>query len=772
VIDDVDDVGTVNQEKNEAPYESIGTSLGQPDEEKKEHEVDDASAPDDDAREIVVEPSPGHSEIHTNHGGGLAYIGGLDGLRALAVGSVIAFHFSLSWARGGYLGVDLFFVLSGYLITTLLIGEHATNGKIRLAAFWARRARRLLPALFLMLFGVALFVLFWSRFGPPGAAATFNFGQIRSDALATLGYVANWHAIFSHQTYFGQFQSPSPLIHTWSLAIEEQFYLLWPLILLLLYRLVKVRRLLVGACVGVIGAGLSLGWMSYLYYHHASITRVYFGTDSHAFGLLGGVALGFLLAKRRTLSTLLRFALHVLAVISLLGLLYLMWKEGTAAGYPSSFMFRGGYVAATLAAAIVIADVATSHGRGILGRLFSVPPLRWIGKISYGLYLYHVPVIVFVTTTTIGLKGWQLSIARLSITIGSAVVSFFLIEQPIRRSHIVGWPRFVLAPVLVVLCGVVLVVATDTAVAVPPHKTHVIVVPAFHPVPLVESGTGGYNHETPVALAPFSSADPLRITIIGDSVANIASLGITASLESTGAVHVDDAAFDGFGLTRKLSTTPSVTSIDVTDEHLANADTQVVVGTWGWDSNCTPKTPTVHFATYTCALQHPKAYKTLLENDLTAMLAVHSVEAVVLLEYPIPGADLGFGETTTAPRVLTARKGIDAWNKIAREMPKRFPGKVLYLPIARAVLLHGTTYSPWLPTPFVEHQSKSTWVRVRMVDGVHFCQSGDYRYANALLVDLTSLFRLPAATPLWINGAWNTSTVFTDPPGTCPSDHP
>src|SRR5690554_4146704 len=152
----------------------------------------------------------------------LRYLPALDGLRAFAVAGVLCYHGGLAWAQGGFLGVDLFFVLSGFLITTLLLREHEDRGAIALGAFWIRRARRLLPALGLLIVLVILYALF--------VAAPDELRTIRGDALATLGYVANWRFIATDDSYFALFQAPSPLRHVWSLAIEEQFYLLWPLI--------------------------------------------------------------------------------------------------------------------------------------------------------------------------------------------------------------------------------------------------------------------------------------------------------------------------------------------------------------------------------------------------------------------------------------------------------------------------------------------------------------------------------------------------------------
>ena len=160
----------------------------------------------------------------------------LNGLRGLAVIGVVAYHLQIGWAKGGYLGVDLFFVLSGFLITTLLLEEWVGTARVNLVAFWGRRARRLLPALFLVVLALALYLICNAVWGGPGANGLIDLAGLRGDAIATLLYVNNWHLIFAHQSYFAQFSTPSPLQHTWSLAIEEQFYLVWPPVLLVLLK--------------------------------------------------------------------------------------------------------------------------------------------------------------------------------------------------------------------------------------------------------------------------------------------------------------------------------------------------------------------------------------------------------------------------------------------------------------------------------------------------------------------------------------------------------
>ncbi|MGD0765697.1 MAG: acyltransferase, partial [Dehalococcoidia bacterium] len=230
---------------------------------------------------------PDHDPSDGDHGR-FSYRPGLDGIRALAVAAVLAYHADFPWARGGFLGVDAFFVLSGYLITTILLTEWNARGGIGLLAFWTRRARRLLPALYLMLIGVAIYAVFM--------ASPLELDKIRGDALATIAYVANWRPIFTGASYFDRFSIPSPLNHTWSLAIEEQYYLIWPLLLLFLLR---VRRLTPNALLAVTlaMAAASAILMGALFQPGHDPSLVYYGTDTRAQSLLVGAALAMLLLR-------------------------------------------------------------------------------------------------------------------------------------------------------------------------------------------------------------------------------------------------------------------------------------------------------------------------------------------------------------------------------------------------------------------------------------------------------------------------------------------
>ena len=222
----------------------------------------------------------------------------LNGLRGVAVLGVVAYHLQLGWASGGYLGVDLFFVLSGFLITSLLLEEWVASGRINLAAFWGRRAKRLLPALFLVVAALALYLILNAIFGGPGANGLVDLSGLRGDAIWTLLYANNWHLIYAHQSYFAEFSTPSPLQHTWSLAIEEQFYLVWPLVLLLLLRFVRRGWRTAGVVLTVSLGLLSSILMAVLFQPGVDPSRIYYGTDTRLFDLMAGATLAFFAASR------------------------------------------------------------------------------------------------------------------------------------------------------------------------------------------------------------------------------------------------------------------------------------------------------------------------------------------------------------------------------------------------------------------------------------------------------------------------------------------
>ncbi|HEY6479541.1 MAG TPA: acyltransferase, partial [Streptosporangiaceae bacterium] len=372
--------------------------------------------------------------------GGQRYLPGLDGLRALAVLAVLAYHLGLGWAPGGLLGVGVFFTLSGYLITDLLLGQFARTGSLQLLDFWFRRARRLLPALFVMLAVVIAWVALLQR---------TQLAGLRGAVGAAAAYVSNWYLIGQHTSYFARFGPPSPLGHLWSLAVEEQFYLVWPWLLLLGLALLRPRRgtgsrAATGtgaagryglAVVTLVLAGASAAAMTMLYHPGYDPTRVYDGTDTRAFALLIGAALAFAWPThqpRRDAGAVSRWCLDGVGLVGLLVIAALVWRTNEY----SPFMYRGGLAVLSLATVLVLAAVAAPAGR--LGPLLGVAPLRWIGVRSYGIYLWHFPIIAL-TTPAGGRDPASRAALQVAATIAVSALSWHFVEEPIRHGALSRW---------------------------------------------------------------------------------------------------------------------------------------------------------------------------------------------------------------------------------------------------------------------------------------------------------------------------------------------
>ena len=447
----------------------------------------------------------------------------LDGIRALAVTAVILSHAQPGWAKGGYFGVDVFFVLSGYLITTILLGEWRRTGGISLSSFWARRARRLLPALGLLLVGVGIGAVALPRV----VASPGLFG----DTLGTVGYAANWHFIAAHSDYFAAANNPSPLLHTWSLAIEEQFYLLWPLALVGILTLrsrrragppgpeESRRRLVSVAVVAAVGAFASAVWMAVLVpFGSVAVDRAYYGSDTRAQSLLVGAALAAVRLwwgpirtgrGRRSLTILgLAGAAGVAAICRLV-------PENSA------LTFHGGFALLALCTATVIASVSRLPSAGLTSAL-SVRPLPYVGRISYGMYLWYWPVLLVMTASRTHLHGPSLLVARVAVIVALAAVSFHLVEMPIRRGAIAGWRGWLSLP------------AAATAVVVLP----VLVPPAGATLPALSRAAALAAGPARVASVATPAA-PVRILLVGDSLAGSLGVGLSAVAGSFGAEIVN-----------------------------------------------------------------------------------------------------------------------------------------------------------------------------------------------------------------------------------------
>jgi len=349
----------------------------------------------------------------------LPFAPALDGLRAVAVVAVLLYHGGVDWMPGGFLGVDLFFCLSGYLITSLLLAERRGTGRIDLRAFWLRRARRLLPAAFLV---IAVSVAAAAILAPGDLA------QTRGDALASLFYVDNWHQLLVGQSYFAAFERPSLLRHMWSLSIEEQFYLLWPLALGFGVAGLGARR------TGLAALGLALLsalLMAVLFTSESDPSRVYYGTDTHAVGLLLGATLAFVWPLGRFEPPRRPSALAVLDLTAGIALAALVLAMVTWHDY-DALVYRGGIAAFSLTAVVLIATVV--HPAGRAAHLLGSAPLRWIGARSYGIYLWHWPVMAL---TRPGIDvAWPLPlllVAQIGLTVALAAASYRWLEQPFRK---------------------------------------------------------------------------------------------------------------------------------------------------------------------------------------------------------------------------------------------------------------------------------------------------------------------------------------------------
>ncbi len=360
------------------------------------------------------------------------YMPGLDGLRAIAVLAVIAFHEQFSWAPGGLLGVGVFFTLSGYLITDLLLSGWLATGRAHLANFWLRRARRLLPALFVMLAVVTAWVTLLDR---------ARLSGLRGPVAAAATYWSNWYLIVKDQSYFSRFAPPQPLDHLWSLAVEEQFYLIWPWVLLAGLYLIRRRRsaraiswLALPTLVLAAGSAV-LMWL--LYHPAVDPTRVYEGTDTRACGLLIGAALAMVWSSGRAARSArgVQRALDVPGFIGLAVIAVLIWRVGQY----DSFLYHGGLVVLSVATAAVVAAAACPAT--LVGAALSWSPLRWIGVRSYGIYLWHYPVIVLTTpansTEDLPRAAWQVA-----ASIALAALSWKYVEEPVRHGAIErAWRR-------------------------------------------------------------------------------------------------------------------------------------------------------------------------------------------------------------------------------------------------------------------------------------------------------------------------------------------
>ena len=443
----------------------------------------------------------------------LPHVEALDGLRGAAVAAVLLHH--AGHLTGGWLGVDLFFVLSGYLITALLLQGWRDRGHVALGNFWARRVRRLGPALILLLLGVAAYAAF--------VATPTELLSIRNDGLATLFEVANLRTIAVGGDYWATILRPSPLRHTWSLAIEEQLYLVWPLVVA---GVLRWRRSPRAVLVVATGAALTSAFlMEALFAAGVSRSRLYYGTDTRA----AAVMLGATLAAARVTMGPARWAAtrrvrQIAGVAGGLVLAVAWWGLDGSSDLAYQVLPLIG-----LAAAMVVASVADRRHPGPVGRVMNLPPLPALGRISYGVYLYHWPIFLVVDQARTGLDGWPLTVVRVAITVALAAASYHFIEEPIRhRRRLTGRQGRAAVPAAAAIVIIALVAVT---------------LHADKPGAGLESGTGPIDRSS-VPGAP-------TILLAGDSVPLLLGAELSTQTDELG-VSVVNRAVPGCHLLASL----------------------------------------------------------------------------------------------------------------------------------------------------------------------------------------------------------------------------
>ena len=529
----------------------------------------------------------------------------LDGLRGLAIIAVLLYHGDLSVGgttvgQGGYFGVEAFFVLSGFLITSLLLAEWSASRAIRVGRFWARRARRLLPALFCVVAAVAIQQ---AIVGPNGAVPDF-----RMDGISTIFYFANWHQIATGTGYFAQTAVPSALQHTWSLAIEEQFYLVWPLLVLGVLTLSNRRRsrgrhlaeqpppprlapLLVLTIAGALASAIEMG---VLYHRGTPLDRiwVYFGTDTRSQGLLCGASRAVCLAMRKARHARIAdvegaaapgssdmapqaqpapspwrprwLALQAAGLAGLAGLVIAIVFAQNGVGR----LYEGGFLAVDAAVVLLIASFTTGGGWSVTRAVFSFFPLRATGAISYGLYLWHYPIFLWLDVANTGLSGWHLFGLRVVASYAAAIVSYFLVEQPIRQRRVPLLITWVLGGLGFSGALAAVMVASSVAAAVPLPPSQLSHTTTSVAARLTGKPDVHCRVLLPVAsfakvYATFHTCPPKRVMLIGDSVAQSLGFQLALNEESYGVVLANDTTLGcGFIQTGEVGAAGSWSDMD------------------------------------------------------------------------------------------------------------------------------------------------------------------------------------------------------------------
>lgn len=669
---------------------------------------------------------------------------------------VVAFH--LGHLQGGFLGVDLFFTLSGYLITRLLLLEHQGTGRISLRAFWTRRAWRLLPALFLVLGAVALYAAI--------AARPDEYSGIRDSGIASLLYAANWYFISTGDSYWNLFTAPTPFDHLWSLAIEEQFYVVWPMLVApLIGRQGRSARLLGTTAALLVLTSLALAL--------DEPGRAYLSTVSRSSSILLGALLGTLIHRR---DRLVEVATRDRTgdVIGTVAVAYLLWSWISVDGAADAAFYKGGFLAHALAVTVIIA-IVTQRSTGLVARVLSFAPFRLLGVVSYGFYLWHWPVILIFNLERVGYGGFPLVVTRLVITLAVTVASYWAIERPARRS----WSRRAGALVGLPIAALVIAVALVAATVAPTQTAVLGETPSFSFVPATTvapvapvdpvqktipsppddqpdrsdaspvdetTATGAADRTAPNRSYEFgivrttprpptlrtpTAAEPLRVLLLGDSYLFDAQPGIEAALEATGIIDASSVGIFGFALTWEHA-------FQTLSEQVSEHDPDLVITMWArfddaWlaDADYDPESLA--------------AYSDLLDTALAELGSSGAAIAVVGLAPSLtPGID-------RVPVDLTI-------NELFLDAAVRFE-RAFFVDPDPIVAPDGE------PVRWIEAE---TPLLVRKPDVSHFCPDGAARFGLAfgqLVAYATET--APAAPVDWWAGDWRSDPRYDDPPNGC-----
>ena len=678
----------------------------------------------------------------------LGHIAELDGLRGLAVIGVLAFH--ADHLRGGFLGVDLFFVLSGWLITRLLLIETSTTGGVDLMAFWGRRMRRLLPAVLALLVVVSGYAWLWGD-----TASRVDTSDVGPWAQ---WYVANWHAIGDAGDYWALFSEPSMFDHLWSLAIEEQFYVVWPVAIALLWQrsrrpertgwILMTSGVVLSTLLAVVLAGSS------------GVTRVYMGTDTRAASILCGAVAAMPLSAR-AMSRLMRKRSGPWVLWLAVGVIALMWWR--VDGATASWLFRGGLTAHAMLSAIAISGLVARREadiRGLLSRVVAGRGLQWCGRLSYSLYLWHWPVYIVVADRT-DLDGWRLTLVRVAATVVVSVTGYQLVEQYVRRRAQWAHGRRGAISTAVAMAGVSIwwvalptparlvagvdatrVLAAPPTTSTAPASTTDPPVDGLLPNPTAPTAANGDAVNTTAVATTESTTTttsepqaevriPWDVTTVlwhGDSVAHDAAPAIVAAFTAMG-IEVIDLSFPGSRLTELPNGDDPLERIITAAE---NTNPQIVF----------------HQLTTWDALAEPIAQRRATER--LAELAASINATLVVVTAPVEASavvdeiDIQRHLAIMTNTADTTGGDIQIWDQSG---------------------VFGTTFTIDIDGDGIPERKR---------DGVHLCPSGAARFA-VWLTDATAEMAAhpPADHTAWLGLDWASDDRYDNPPGACepvPSD--